>query len=220
MARVVIIGAGPGLGLGIARRFADEGLDVTLVARRRATLDLLVQELEPSSIDVQAVEGDAGRPDELQQLLTDLVATSGVPDVVVYNAAHVARDHPRELDPAAQLRAWSVNVQGALVAASVVLPVMADRGTGTFLITGGMPEPVTDWFSLSVGKAGLRAAATMLADYYPREGVHVATVTVDGPIAAGTDFDPDLIAEEYWRLHQQDREHWETKVLFDGRAGS
>jgi hypothetical protein len=44
----------------------------------------------------------------------------------------------------------------------------------------------------------------------------VATVTVGGAVAPGGQFDPDLIAEEYWRLHTQRPEAWEHEVAFTG----
>jgi hypothetical protein len=44
-------------------------------------------------------------------------------------------------------------------------------------------------------------------------------VTVDGPVAVGTFFDPDDIAEHYWRLHNQPRELWQAEVLHSERIG-
>ena len=95
---------------------------------------------------------------------------------------------------------------------------MADAGAGTILLTGGMPEPLPEATSLSLGKAGVRALTELLARDYEPEGVHVATVTVGGAVAPGSAFDPDEIAEEYWRLHQQPRGAWERVVLYAGRA--
>ena len=43
---IVIVGAGPNLGLAIARRFGREGLAVGLVARDRSKLDGLVEQLD------------------------------------------------------------------------------------------------------------------------------------------------------------------------------
>ncbi len=93
---------------------------------------------------------------------------------------------------------------------------MAAAGDGTILLTGGMPVPVPGLVSLSLGKAGLRALTTMLAAEYGPQGVHVATVTVAGAVAPQTDFDPDRIAEHYWRLHTQPPGEWEMHVLFAG----
>jgi hypothetical protein len=88
---------------------------------------------------------------------------------------------------------------------------MAERGSGTILITGGMPEPVPAYTSLSLGKAGVRTLAEILDRTYAPAGVHVATVTVAGGVAPGTAFDPDLIAEHYWELHSQPPEAWELE---------
>ena len=93
---------------------------------------------------------------------------------------------------------------------------MAARGHGTLLITGGMPVPVPAYLSLSLGKAGVRALTAMLAEHYAPRGVHVGTVTVGGEFAVGTPFDPDLIAEQYHRLHHEPVGAWTTELLIDG----
>ncbi|WP_435882946.1 hypothetical protein [Streptomyces flaveolus] len=46
----------------------------------------------------------------------------------------------------------------------------------------------------------------------------MASVTVDGPVAPGTDFDPDDIAEHYWQLHVQQPHLWDREVLHAGRS--
>ena len=39
MPGMIVIGAGPGIGLSVAKRFAREGLPVGVIARSRATVD-------------------------------------------------------------------------------------------------------------------------------------------------------------------------------------
>ena len=75
-----------------------------------------------------------------------------------------------------------------------------------------MPDPNPRYVSLSLGKAGVRALANLLDQEYGPSGVHVASVTVAGAVSPGTDFDPDDIAEHYWRLHTQPQEAWEREV--------
>lgn len=48
-------------------------------------------------------------------------------------------------------------------------------------------------------------------------GVHVATVIVDGAVVPGSAFDPDDIADHYWRLHVQPRAEWEREYRYTGR---
>jgi NAD(P)-dependent dehydrogenase (short-subunit alcohol dehydrogenase family) len=83
-----------------------------------------------------------------------------------------------------------------------------------------MPEPIPEVTSLSLGKAGVRALTELLARAYEPAGVHVATVTVAGAVAPGTAFDPDEIAEEYWKLHAQRAGAWEREVLYSGRPAA
>ncbi|MFG1970331.1 SDR family NAD(P)-dependent oxidoreductase [Nonomuraea fuscirosea] len=207
MPGAVIIGAGPGIGRSVARRFAKEGLRVALVSRTGGTLGLE---------GALAYRADSTNEDELRAALDAAAGELGTPDVVVYNAAIIRRDSPAEASARVQLDAWAVNVVGALVTAAHVAPAMAERGGGTFIVTGGMPEPKAGYVSLSLGKAGVRTLVALLDEEYGPSGVHAASVTVAGPVAPGTDFDPDDIAEHYWRLHTQPRERWEREVLHTG----
>jgi hypothetical protein len=79
-----------------------------------------------------------------------------------------------------------------------------------------MPSPLPSLTSLSIGTAALRALTEMLAGEYAPTGLHVATVTVAVPVAPGSEFDPDRIAQRCWRVHQRPADQWETQVLFSG----
>ncbi|MGW4797327.1 SDR family NAD(P)-dependent oxidoreductase [Nonomuraea sp. NPDC004297] len=207
MPGAVIVGAGPGIGRSVARRFAGEGLPVALVSRSGDALGLE---------GARTYRADVADEGELRAALDAAAEALGTPDVVVYNAAIIRPDSPGEADARAQLDAWAVNVVGALVTAAHVAPAMARRGSGTFIVTGGMPEPKAAYVSLSLGKAGVRTLVAMLDEEYGPSGVHVASVTVAGPVAPGTAFDPDDIAEHYWRLHTQPRARWQHEVLHAG----
>jgi NAD(P)-dependent dehydrogenase (short-subunit alcohol dehydrogenase family) len=220
MPGAVIIGAGPGIGQSVARRFAREGLPITLVARSEKTLTAAAEAVSPTGVPMRSLTADSTDERALRAALDTAIEEFGLPDVVVYNAAIIQSDSLGELSVSAHLDAWAVNVVGAVNAAAHVVPAMAERGSGTFLITGGMPEPKPEYLSLSLGKAGVRSLVTLLDQQYGALGVHVATVTVAGPVAPGTDFDPDVIAEHYWRLHTQPRHGWEREVLHTGHTGA
>ncbi|WP_433475933.1 SDR family NAD(P)-dependent oxidoreductase [Spirillospora sp. CA-142024] len=211
MAGALIIGVGPGIGRAVARRFAREGLPVGLIARTEGTVRAAAEAVE----GVPVVAGTADATDEvaLRSALDEVTGKFGTPDVVVYNAALIRPDAPGELSVQGHMDAWAVNVVGAITAAAHVAPAMAERGRGTFLITGGMPEPKRRYVSLSLGKAGVRTLVELLDQEYGPSGVHVASVTVAGAVEPGTDFDPDDIAEHYWRLHTQERHEWEREAF-------
>jgi NAD(P)-dependent dehydrogenase (short-subunit alcohol dehydrogenase family) len=215
MSGAVIIGTGPGIGRSVAMRFAREGLPVGLVARTRAAVQAVAEAVAPLGVPAVPLVADSTDETALRAALDTAADELGPPDVVVYNAAITQPDSIGDLSVRAHQEAWAVNVVGAITAAAHVLPGMAGRGRGSFIITGGMPEPKPRYVSLSLGKAGVRALVTLLDQEYGPSGVHVATVTVDGAVAPGTAFDPDDIAEHYWRLHTQPRQQWEREIVHD-----
>ena len=86
---LLLVGAGPGLGAAVARRFAREGYRVTLVARSEPAV---VQELRDAGADVSAVRADAGDAAGLRTALAPLFAAPDAPGVVIYSAALAAMD--------------------------------------------------------------------------------------------------------------------------------
>ena len=212
MPGTVIIGAGPGIGRAVARRFAREGMPVVLIARNQRTVDDTAAAVTADGGVALPLVADSADELALRAALDQAEDAFGVPDVVIYNAEIIQRDAPGELPARRQLEAWAVNVVGALTAAAHVAPKMASRGTGSFLVTGGMPQPDPRYVSLSLGKAGVRALVALLDAQYGPAGVHVATVTVCGTVAPGTAFDPDDIAEHYWHLHRQPKGHWSREL--------
>jgi NADP-dependent 3-hydroxy acid dehydrogenase YdfG len=207
----IVIGAGPGIGLSVAQRIAREGLPVGVIARADATVVAAKDAL--SGREVHGVAADATDEVALRGALDEIADRLGPPELLVYNAALIRADTIGELTAAQQLDTWAVNVVGAITAAAHVAPGMAARARGTIVITGGMPEPVPTYVSLSLGKAGVRTLVALLHSTYGDAGVHAASVTVLGEVAPGTAFDPDDIAEQYWRLHTQPRAAWEHEVV-------
>ena len=214
----VIVGVGPGLGQAIARRFAQEGLPVGLVARNAERLATLAEGLERSGAAVGTAVADASDPASLRQALEQLAESLGPVEVLVYNAARMSRGLPSELTPAELQQHLAVDVVGALAAAQAVVPGMAAAGRGTLLFTGGgyAERPWAGMTGLGVGKAALRNLARCMAQEYGDKGIHVATVTIHGMVRAGTAFAPADIAEVYAALHREQAGQWRTEVDFQG----
>jgi short-subunit dehydrogenase len=60
---LLLVGAGPGLGLAIAHRFAAGGYRVTLVARSADRLGELARSLDDTGAEINTVEADASSPE-------------------------------------------------------------------------------------------------------------------------------------------------------------
>jgi NAD(P)-dependent dehydrogenase (short-subunit alcohol dehydrogenase family) len=94
---------------------------------------------------------------------------------------------------------------GAVLAAQVAAPLLRTAGTGTLLFTSGgfADHPVPALASLSMGKAALRSAATLIAAGVQEDGIHAATITIAGSVVRGTAFDLDNIPELFWTVHTE-----------------
>lgn len=199
---IVIVGAGPGVSAGIARKFGSNNFKVVLIARRQESLDKQVAELQKKNIEAHGITADATELDSITTTFDKLKKEYGVPDVLVYNAGANTINNPSELTQKDLLSDFSVNVAGALTTSQQVIPEMNERKNGTILFTGGMLalNPVVSRASAAISKAGLRNLVFTLSDELSTNGINVGTVTIGGAVEPGTFFDPDLIAEAYWEL--------------------
>ena len=230
---VAIVGAGPGLGAAVGRRFAREGCAVALLARNPETLG-------PVEAGVKRAAGEAATPGRVLALPCDATdgqsaaeafrrvrASVGAPSVLVYNAGAFARGGILDLDPGRFEESWRANCLGALLCAQQVLPDMVKAKRGTILLSGATASlrGAALFASLAVGKFGLRALAQSMAREFGPQGVHVAHVVIDGQIdsarvreragagRADVSFlQPDALAEQYWQLHRQDPTVWTLEL--------
>src|SRR5689334_11986456 len=97
MPGAIVIGAGPGIGTSVARRFAREGLAVTVLARSRPTVDRALAALAQAPGESLGLTVDVTDEARLRAALDEAVDRFGTPEVVVYNAALIQSDVPGEL---------------------------------------------------------------------------------------------------------------------------
>ena len=214
---LLLVGAGPGLGLAVARRFAVGGHRVTLVARSTDGLGDLAGSLSDTGVEIGTIQADASDPEGLGARLTELYREDGSPGVIIYNAVMGAPDRLLSASVAHLQAAYAVDVISAIVVAQVAAPAMKAAGFGTMIVTGGgfADHPIPALATVSLGKAALRSAATMLGADLEPDGIRVATLTIAGQIVPGTAFDPDRIAERYWDVVQSEGP-WQAEFRFTG----
>jgi NAD(P)-dependent dehydrogenase (short-subunit alcohol dehydrogenase family) len=82
---LLLIGAGPGVGAGVVRRFGREGFRSTLISRS-GSADLAA-ELRGGGIEIEAIAADIADLDRYRGTLEGIFAAPDAPGVVVYNAA-------------------------------------------------------------------------------------------------------------------------------------
>jgi short-subunit dehydrogenase len=212
----LIIGAGAGNGLAIARKFGANGYALVLASRRKDEMERLCSALQAEGIEASAQVIDAGKPVEVAAA----VASLGAIDVMIYNAAGVSMATPMALSPDQLVADLNVSVISALAAAQAVAPSMITSGRGTILLTGGgfALKPIAAMASLGIGKAAIRNLAWSLAEELGPKGIRVGTVTILGMVKPGTAFDPDRIADTFWQLHIDRANKLGVELQFTGQS--
>jgi short-subunit dehydrogenase len=215
--RLLLVGAGPGLGLAVARRFAVGGYRVTLVARSTDGLRDLADGLADTGTQIDTVAADASNPKDLGSRMTELYNEPGAPGLIIYNAVMGAPDTLLSSTVEHLQTAYAVDVISAIVVTQVAATAMRAAGSGTIIVTGGgfADHPIPSLATVSLGKAALRSAATMLGADLEPDGIRVATLTIAGQIVPDTPFDPEHIARRYWELVHTDGP-WQAEFRFTG----
>jgi short-subunit dehydrogenase len=214
---LLLVGAGPGLGMAVARRFAEGGYRLTLVARSTDGLGDLVSSLADTGAQIGTIAADASDPEALGARMAVLYNEKGAPGLIVYNAVMGTPDKLLSSSVEHLQTAYAVDVISAIVVTQVAAPAMRAAGSGTIIATGGgfADHPIPALATVSLGKAALRSAATMLGADLEPDGIRVATLTIAGQIVAGTAFDPEIIAERYWEVVHTDGP-WQAEFRFSG----
>lgn len=215
----MIVGAGPGLGLAVARRFARQGASVALLARNAERLAGMVEQLREHAArgaSAGAFVADAADPAALRSALRSVRSALGEPTVLVHHLSVPVVGPPTAMAYEDFAAGLAGGVGALLVAAQELVPAMRAAGRGTVLVTGGglAFSAAAAYAGLAVQKAGVRSLALSLAEELAPAGVHVATVTVEGIIEPGGYYDPDRIAEVYWQLHTEPRSDWRAEVRY------
>lgn len=235
---IAILGAGPGIGEAVARRFAAEGFVVALLARSEDKLQNMVQ-----GIDIDYGEGTAKYyltdlcvEESINNSLDTIKTELGSIQVLVYNAG-ARRIHGRSIieTTTEEFENFNkINLFGAFWSTKRVLPDMIAAGRGTILFTSatGALRGMPGLASFSPGKFGLRSLCQIITREYQSKGIHAAHIIIDGPVdgkliggvarrqweQAGEEeklrnidaylVQPTDLAHIYWFLHAQPRSAW------------
>jgi NADP-dependent 3-hydroxy acid dehydrogenase YdfG len=202
---IVIVGAGPNLGLAIAQRFGREGFAVGLVSRNQEKLDGLAAQLEADGIRARGAAADIRDAEGLAAAIRSLAADLGPVEVLEYSPLPAKEFMKPILETTVEdVRGpLEFSVLGAVAAARAVLDPMREAGRGTILYTTGgaaiNPYPLRAGVGISF--AGEVAYARMLHDELADSGIHVAHTAIGGRIAPGEDHEPADVAEVLWGHH-------------------
>ncbi|BDZ60275.1 hypothetical protein Lsed01_02186 [Demequina sediminis] len=205
MPTLAIIGAGPGLGAAVARRFGREGFSIALVSRDQSKLDALAGELAQDGVTAAGFAADVRDGASLEAALADASARLGPVTALQYSPlpSRAYLEPVLDLTPELALEALRFSALGLIHAARAVLPAMRAAGEGSIvLINGGTSVKARAGFSgTSVAFPAESAYGEMLHDALAGEGVHVAQLVIPGAIPK-LRYTLEEVADRIWDLHR------------------
>lgn len=219
---LVVLGAGPGLGLSVAHRFGAAGYRVALISRSSQRHSGYLAALADKGIEAAAFVADASRPDQLHSAIDAVRARFGRIDVGYYGPAAFETAPTGDITDldAAGARAALNSVVPAVDFTSQLLPEMRERGSGGLLFAGGLSSvvPMPALGGLALAAAALRNYAVTLHAALAPAGIYAGTLTIGGLIERGDihramagnaelpTIDPDELADLAWGLYRDGTE--------------
>lgn len=158
---ILVTGASSGIGEACARRFAAEGANLVLWARRRDRLQQLAAELGGhEGVAVELAEVDVRDRPAVNRAAETLVARGEVPDVLINNAGLASGlSKVQDGDPEDWDRMIDTNLKGVLNVTRAILPHMIARRRGHVVnlgsTAGHMTYPMGNVYNAT--KFGVRA---------------------------------------------------------------
>jgi NAD(P)-dependent dehydrogenase (short-subunit alcohol dehydrogenase family) len=129
---VAITGGSEGIGRATALRFALEGANVALLARRQEPLAKTASEIEALGVQVLAVHGDATK--DMARFIDATVQRFGRVDVLVNNAGGSGQSAFDKVDDANWRADMEVKVFAPIEGVRCVLPHMKKQGGGSIIM--------------------------------------------------------------------------------------
>lgn len=182
---IIITGGSEGVGAAAARKFAEAGANLMLVARGKKNLEAIAGELRGKT-RVEIFAMDVADAEACVDLFKKTDYEFGRIDVLVNNAGHHQRG-PVESVLADDLgKIIDVNLKAPIMLSRMALPYLRDAGGGAIInvasLAGRAPIPGSAAYSAS--KFGLRAFTLALAEELRGSKIKLAVVS-PGPIDTG-----------------------------------
>lgn len=218
----VVVGVGPGNGAAFARRFAMEGYQVALLARRTGFARELAAKLEGA----RAYACDVTDATAVAQTFETIRAELGEVDVLIYNPGIGVWANIEEITTEDFETSWRTNVLGALLTAKQVIPSMKlnQRGVIVFIGATASRRGGARTAAFAPAKAAQKSLAESMARHLWPMGIHVTLVILDGVVDTPATrkmmpgkpddyfIQPDSVADNIVKLTQQQPSAWSFEI--------
>jgi NAD(P)-dependent dehydrogenase (short-subunit alcohol dehydrogenase family) len=177
----VVTGASRGIGLAAARRLADEGARVAMLARSEGPLAEAAEAIGPGALPVPCDLADGAAVERVAREIARLFG--GAPDVVVSNAGLFRLALIEETSPEDFAATLATNLVAPFLLVRAFLPEMRRRATGTIVTVGSIADRAAfpENGAYAASKFGLRGLHEVLRAELRGSGVR-ATLVSPGPV--------------------------------------
>jgi NAD(P)-dependent dehydrogenase (short-subunit alcohol dehydrogenase family) len=163
----LVTGGSAGIGLGVAKRFAEEGARVFITGRRPAELDKAVGAIGGNAT---ALQGDVANLGDLDRIFATIKDKAGHLDVLAANAGSYEFGKFGEITEEHFDKTFDTNVRGLLFTVQKALPLLSEGAS--VILTGSMVS-IKGFAACSVynaSKAAVRSfARTWIVDLKGRD---------------------------------------------------
>lgn len=130
---VIITGGSSGLGRALARRLADRGANLALIARDRSKLESTQRELSQvmgPSRKVLTYSCDVSDPAQVERTMADIAEELGSPTLLINSAGILREGRSDRVELRVYREVMEINYFGTLHCVKAVLPYFQERGGG------------------------------------------------------------------------------------------
>ena len=182
---VIVTGASEGVGAATARKFADAGAKLMLVARGKKKLEAIAEELRDKT-EVQIFAMDVSDSEACVNVFKKTDFEFGRVDILINNAGYHSRGDVADVDRDDLGRMIDVNLKAPIVLTRIALNYLREAGSGAIVNVGSLAGrlPVPGSATYSASKSRLRAFTYAIAEELRGSGIKFAVVS-PGPIDTG-----------------------------------
>lgn len=202
-----ITGAGKGIGKAVAKRLAQEGVHLALLARTESYLQAVADEIrEIADVRVGYATADVSDRSGVEAAIAKLKDEMGPADILINNAGIAAFGSVLDMDPEEWERIVKVNLFGTYYVTRAVLPDMVERKTGAIInvsSTSGLRGAATT-SAYSASKFGVQGFTESLMQEARKHNIRVTALT---PSTVNTELASSIglkIGEEDHMLQPED----------------